>query len=155
MSHTEAKAVVRPGDRRRDRVERIGSRLLQTRELPRHAVILVIRERVSKIGQGLRLPLGRRRIGHVDPDDSIDDLGRVGAEPVALQQVVARPQVELPAVPVAGQYAIVGERALAQRISLMRTAVVAGVDRIARGEQRDLLAGEFRHDLSVAPNPLQ
>src|SRR5206468_627278 len=74
---------------------------------------------------------------------------------VALQQVAARTQVELPAVPVAGEHTGIVERSLAQGVALMRTAVVAGEDRIASREQGDLLAPEPCHGLAVTAQPFE
>ena len=118
-------------------------RALQAGDLAGHAVIFVAREsflqRGQRPGPGFRL----RWIGDVDQDTACFDRHRIAAQPVAADQGVARLQMELPVMPVAGQHAAVRQRAFGQRIAFVRTAVVAGEHALGSVKQRDLLAGDL------------
>ena len=77
---------------------------------------------------------------HVHPDTPAVETDLVMRQCVAADQRGPRREVEFPVVPVAGQHAAIGERTLAQRIALMRTAIGAGEHAAVTMDEQDLPA---------------
>ena len=149
MAGPELEPVVGPVDRLAHRFERVPAGLHETRQLARHVFVfpepVVALEGVAQPGQrGLGARLGRR-VGEIEPDLAVFEAHRIAPQVVAADQGLARLEIELPVVPVAGQQAAVAERALAQGIALVGAAVVAGVDRRPGGKQDDLLLAALDH----------
>jgi hypothetical protein len=127
--------------------------LPEPRELARDSRGIDIRHCLVDMGQRVRRPDLRRRIGQVEPDGACVDLRRIDPQVVAAEFVGAGAQVEFPVVPVTRQPAVGVERALDQRIALVRTAIVAGVNRAVMGEQRDMFAGQLDRDRMARLQP--
>ena len=142
MRPAELQPVVGPADRFPDGDRRIDAEPPDPGDLPGQPLVAVAVEALFQILERLRQLLLDRRVDDLDPDVRAPDFDRIDAQPVAFALVLAGLQVELPVVPVAGQQAVAVQRALAQRIALVRAAVVAGADALRGIEERDLAAVE-------------
>src|SRR5262249_10119269 len=80
---------------------------------------------------------------------SIPDLRWEPRQPVAAHQGLARGEIELPVVPIAGEHMTFAQHALAQRIAFVRTAVRAGEDTIGRAHHEVLAAVMPDHRLAL------
>ena len=138
MGPPELHAIEGPVDGFAQRIEGIGTEPVQARKLARHAFVGVVLAGLGEACEDPGAALGERRVRKVDPDLAAADLHRIGAQPLAAVEVPAAFEVELPVVPVAGQDAPLVEASLAQRIALVRAAVVAGEQATRGVEQRDL-----------------
>ena len=136
----EFQPVMRPADRLLDGSCGIDAKLRDPGDLARQPFIVVVAESLLQVVERFRQTLLDGRIDDLDPHIAAADLDRIDAQPVAVALVLARLQVELPVVPVAGEQAVAVERPFAQRIALMRAAIVAGADAFDGVEERDLAA---------------
>ena len=136
----EFQPVMRPADRFLYGACGIDAEPGNPGDLARQPLIVMVAEALLQVVKRFRQPLPDGRIDDLDPDIAAPHLDRIDAQPVAVALVLARLQVELPVVPVAGEQAVAVERPFAQRIALMRAAVVAGADASHGIEKSDLAA---------------
>ena len=134
----ELEAVVGPVNRGGHGLGGIGADLHQAGKLAGDAFVVVIAEGGFEIGHGLGLALFHRRIDDLDPDLAVAHLHGIDAQAVAVALVLAGGEIELPVVPVAGELAVAVQRPLAQGITFVRAAVVAGKDTLLGVEDGDL-----------------
>ena len=136
----EFQPVMRPADRLPDGACGIDAKLPDPGDLARQPLVVMVAEALLQVVKRFRQALLDGRIDDLDPHIAAADLNRIDAQPVAVALVLARFQVELPVVPIAGEQAIAVERPFAQRIAFMRAAVVAGADAFHGVEESDLAA---------------
>jgi hypothetical protein len=124
----------------RDRLASVEPGPLEPGHLARHPRSVAVGDGGFEPGEGARpLRLGRR-VAQIDEDLAVSFGDRVGAHRIAADERRAAGEIELPVVPIAGQDATRSERALAQRIALMRAAVGDRENAVALGQQQHLPA---------------
>ena len=149
MCGAELQPLSHPGDSDGDRRGRVYAEVHQPRGLADETLLVGILERLCDPGE-CRLP-AQCRIGwrDVQPDATGLDPDRIARQLVSADQRGAGRQIEFPVVPVAGEHAAVGERALAQRIALVRTPIGAGEYPALGVKQEDLPAGMAHESLTL------
>ena len=82
------------------------------RDFAGDAVVTVIFERIAQARGNHPVTFRERQLGQIDPDFAVTNLGRIDPEPVTAEQVIAAVEIELPVMPVAGEYALRRQAAL-------------------------------------------
>ena len=146
MRHPIAQPRVRALDDAHQRQLGLGTRLAQARQLARDAGGVELGHRQLEMLERPLYAFRGRRIADIQPHGAILHFHRIDAQVIAAVKGGAGLEGEFPVVPVAGQHTIGVERAFHQRISLVRTAVVAGEDFTLMEEQCDMLASKLHRD---------
>ena len=129
MIHAVFKFVVGPKQGLNHCKEWVQAIVVQTRQLPGHASLLIFSESLGKtLHDGIPDSFGFG-FGQINRDGVAADGDGIGGDVVRPHHALSGGQVKLPVVPVAGEQALLGIRgSLAQGISFMGAAVVQGKD---------------------------
>src|SRR3546814_11178766 len=67
----------------------------EARQLPRHALVILVVEGIAQIGQDLSAPARRWRVGEIEPHGALRHPHGIDPQPVAAIEIGAVAQVEL------------------------------------------------------------